>query len=163
MINWSCYNVGDWQSQHKSEILLQISSFFCFFSLLAQKMLKMKILTSVCSAQHPNTGRNIHHWICARSSEMKTVSPVLEPRLENKLRISTDRIIWGGFKRKPGRIKALLLRHKNDYCSACFSVAMAGTWAGYCGGRNRKGPNRKRVKFSIAALLLRQQFLLLRH
>ena len=30
-----------------------------FFSFLAQKMLKMKILTSVCGAEHPNAGRNI--------------------------------------------------------------------------------------------------------
>ena len=40
------------------KILLQM---FCFFSLLAQKMLKMAISTSVCSAQHPSAGRNIKH------------------------------------------------------------------------------------------------------
>ena len=31
----------------------------CFFSFFAQKMLKMTISTSVWSAQHPNTRRNI--------------------------------------------------------------------------------------------------------
>ena len=45
-----------------------------------------------------------------------------------------------------GRIKALLLRHKNDYCGACFGEASAAFSAGYCGGRNGKGRNRKRIK-----------------
>ena len=79
-----------------------LADFFLHFLKLfcTKKTIKMKILTSVWSVQHPNTGRNIHHWICARSSEMKTDSPVVGPRLEKKLRISSDRIIWGGFKRK---------------------------------------------------------------
>ena len=33
--------------------------FLHFFSFLAQKMLKINILTSVLSAQHPNVGQNI--------------------------------------------------------------------------------------------------------
>ena len=40
------------------KILLQI---FCFLSFLAQKMLKMTILTSIWSVQHPNAGQNIQH------------------------------------------------------------------------------------------------------
>ena len=32
-----------------------------FFGFLAQKMLKMNILTSVWGVQHPNAGRNIQH------------------------------------------------------------------------------------------------------
>ena len=39
-------------------MLLQISSFFSF---LPQKTLKMTILTSVWSAQHPNPGQTIQH------------------------------------------------------------------------------------------------------
>ena len=36
-----------------------INFFLLFFSFLAQKMLKMDILTRVWSAQHPNAGQNI--------------------------------------------------------------------------------------------------------
>ena len=41
-------------------------------------------------------------------------------------------------KKKSGRIKALLLLHKNDYCGPCFGATSAAPSAGYCGGRNRK-------------------------
>ena len=33
--------------------------FFTFFSFLAQKILKITIMTSVWGAQHPNAGQNI--------------------------------------------------------------------------------------------------------
>ena len=37
------------------------ANFLLIFSFFSQKLLKMTILTSVCSAQHPNAGRNIQH------------------------------------------------------------------------------------------------------
>ena len=44
-------------------IFLQIFCFLCFFSILAQKMLKIKILTSVWMLQYPNAGQNIQHSV----------------------------------------------------------------------------------------------------
>ena len=37
--------------------------FLAFFCFLPLKMLKLDILTSVWSAQHPIAGRNIQHWL----------------------------------------------------------------------------------------------------
>ena len=45
------------------KILLQIS---CFFRFVAQKTLKMTILTSVWSEQHPNAGQNIQQYGLSR-------------------------------------------------------------------------------------------------
>ena len=46
----------------------------------------------------------------------------------------------------PGRIKALLLRHENDYCGACFGATSAANSAGYCCGRNRRKRGRNRIE-----------------
>ena len=57
-----------WGIKHSTSVLVQTKkNLFCgkfitflhFFSFLAEKMLKMTILTSVRGVQHPNAGRNI--------------------------------------------------------------------------------------------------------
>ena len=69
---------------------------------------------------------------------------------------SNKKLLYQIQKEITDRIKALLLRHKNDYLGACFGATSAATSAGYCGGRNRRAAIEEQscVLFSIAALLL---------
>ena len=48
-----------WKVEYTTSSANFAANFLLFFSFLAQKMLKMTIMTSIWSAQHPNIGRNI--------------------------------------------------------------------------------------------------------
>ena len=64
LADWFARNItrsGFWCKPQKSVFCIKFLSFSSFLSFLAQKTLKKYVLTSVCSAQHPNTGRNIQH------------------------------------------------------------------------------------------------------
>ena len=65
---------------------------FAFFSFLAQKMLKNHISTSVWSAQHPNTGRNIQYSGSICSGKRRVPTPCLLSPIYNAVRLK--KMLW---------------------------------------------------------------------
>ena len=61
-------------------------TFAFFFSFLVQKTLKIKILTSVWSAQHPNAGRNIQ-----QTSNWEKQTDIVVHKIKTKIGKSYDK------------------------------------------------------------------------